>query len=146
MTQDANGQASHSTFVLRIGTIQAIGTDAAVDQEQAVARRDRELPIDGRVDPAEPAVAAGAAAERIGGVADLKGACRGYRMHYGAFATPAACLCASSHFGGRPRRGRSSSQRTGGYTQTVLTSSGYTLPPQVGHRRQHQSAISTARD
>src|SRR6202011_3172460 len=103
-------------------------------------------PVDGRIDAAEPAVAAGAAAEWICGVTDPEGAFDGSGIHYGASAMRAACLCASSHFGGRPRRGRSSSQRTRGYSQTVLTSSGYTLPLHVGHRRQHQSTIATACD
>ena len=57
-------------FVPRTRTIKAIGADAAVDQEQAVGRRERKPPVDGRIDAAEPAVAGGAAAERIGGVTD----------------------------------------------------------------------------
>src|SRR5262249_54901580 len=120
---------------LRLG--QTSGTQTEADQQQTFTGRKPEPALHRLIRGRERPVAASAATERKSGVQHGRPPSQAHPSRIEARALRAS----TSHLGGRPRRGRSSSsQPTGGYTRTVLTSSGYGLPPQARQRSRLQSA------
>ena len=108
--QDTEREAAQGLRIAELRVSQALGADATADHQQLVGGRKRELTLDRLCGAGEPAIAASAAAGLIGGVHEAPRPRRGTR-HAPSLAR-AASRCATSHLGGRPRRGRESSKGT----------------------------------